>query len=125
MQDFIKSLVKRYEYLKGRRDNWDTHYQELADYMLPRKADIVRKRSRGEKRMELIFDGTALQAVDLLAASLHGMLTSGATPWFILRIFVVRFRSLEQNNYTFINASTTACSVGSLKQRFLTPFSSK
>ena len=84
MQDFIKSLVKRYEYLKGRRDNWDTHYQELADYMLPRKADIVRKRSRGEKRMELIFDGTALQAVDLLAASLHGMLTSGATPWFML-----------------------------------------
>ena len=66
MQDFVKGLVKRYEYLKGRRDNWDTHYQELADYMLPRKADIVRKRSRGEKRMELIFDGTALQAVDLL-----------------------------------------------------------
>ena len=65
MQDFIKSLVKRYDSLKTRRDNWDTHYQELADYMLPRKADIVRKRSRGEKRMEMIFDGTALQAVDL------------------------------------------------------------
>jgi hypothetical protein len=36
--------------------------------------------------MELIFDGTALQSVDLLAASLHGMLTSGATPWFHLDI---------------------------------------
>ena len=86
MDDFVKSLVKRYEHLKNRRGNWDTHYQELADYMLPRKADIVRKRSRGEKRMELIFDGTALQSVDLLAASLHGMLTSGATPWFHLDI---------------------------------------
>lgn len=52
--------------------------------MLPRKADIVKKRSRGEKRMELIYDGTALQSVDLLSASLHGMLTSGATPWFHL-----------------------------------------
>ena len=52
--------------------------------MLPRKADIVRKRSKGEKRMEQIFDGTALQAVDLLSASLPGMLTSGATPWFHL-----------------------------------------
>ena len=52
--------------------------------MLPRKADVVRKRSRGEKRMELIFDGTALQSVDLLSASLHGMLTSGAAPWFHL-----------------------------------------
>jgi len=82
--DDIKELVARFDHLETRRDNWDTHYQELADYMLPRKADIVRKRSRGEKRMELIFDGTALQAVDLLSASLHGMLTSGATPWFHL-----------------------------------------
>jgi hypothetical protein len=84
MDNFIKEIVARFEYIKGRRDNWDTHYQDLADYMLPRKADIVRKRSRGEKRMELIYDGTALQSVDLLSASLHGMLTSGATPWFHL-----------------------------------------
>ena len=82
--DPIKELVARFDYLESRRDNWDTHYQELADYMLPRKADVVKKRSRGEKRMELIYDGTALQAVDLLSASLHGMLTSGATPWFHL-----------------------------------------
>jgi hypothetical protein len=86
MSNFTKSLISRFDYIKGRRDNWDTHYQELADYMLPRKADIVRKRSRGEKRMEFIYDGTALQAVDLLSASLHGMLTSGSTPWFHLNM---------------------------------------
>ena len=80
----VKDVVARFEALEGYRANWDNHYQELADYMLPRKADIVRKRTRGEKRMEQIFDGTALQAVDLLSASLHGMLTSGATPWFHL-----------------------------------------
>ena len=84
MEDLAKSLISRGNSIISRRDNWDTHYQELADYMLPRKADIVKKRSRGEKRMELIYDGTALQAVDLLSASLHGMLTSGATPWFHL-----------------------------------------
>tara|TARA_R100001015_G_C4630192_1_gene191640 strand:+ start:118 stop:1704 length:1587 start_codon:yes stop_codon:yes gene_type:complete len=78
--------VRRFEHLKTRRDTWDTHYQELADYMLPRKADIVKKRSRGEKRMELIYDGTALQAIDLMAAFLHGMLTSGASPWFHLDV---------------------------------------
>ena len=79
-------LIKRFEFVKNRRDNWDSHYQELADYMLPRKADIVRKRSRGDKRMELIYDGTALQSIDLMAAFLHGMLTSGASPWFHLDI---------------------------------------
>lgn len=67
MSELTKSLISRFEHIKGRRDNWDTHFQELADYMLPRKADIVRKRSRGEKRMEMIFDGTALQAVDLFS----------------------------------------------------------
>lgn len=82
--DDIKAVIARFEALEGYRENWQNHFQELADYMLPRKADIVRKRSRGEKRMEQIFDGTALQAVDLLSASLHGMLTSGATPWFHL-----------------------------------------
>ena len=82
--DDIKAIIKRFEALEGQRDNWQNHYQELADYMLPRKADIVRKRTKGEKRMEQIFDGTALQAVDLLSASLHGMLTSGASAWFHL-----------------------------------------
>jgi len=84
--DNMKAIVSRFEYLEGQRANWDSHYQELADYMLPRKADIVRKRGKGEKRMEVIFDGTALQSVDLLASSLHGMLTSGATPWFHLTL---------------------------------------
>ena len=82
--DDIKGIIARFSALEGQRENWQNHFQELADYMLPRKADIVRKRSKGEKRMEQIFDGTALQAVDLLSASLHGMLTSGATPWFHL-----------------------------------------
>lgn len=80
----IKELVTRYDHLKTQRDNWNSHYQELADYMLPRKADVVKSRSKGDKRMELIFDGTALQAVDLLSSSLHGLLTSGAAPWFHL-----------------------------------------
>lgn len=84
--DKAVEIVKRFEYNKNRRKTWDTHYQELADYMLPRKADIVRKRSRGEKRMEVIYDGTALQSIDLMAAFLHGMLTSGAAPWFHLDI---------------------------------------
>ena len=74
MEDFGKALIKRLKDLEVQRDYWNTHFQELADYMLPRKSDIVKKRSRGEKRMENIFDGTALQAVDLLSASLHGML---------------------------------------------------
>ena len=86
MADFAKDLVNRLNYLETYRKYWNTHYQELADYMLPEKSDIVKKRSRGEKRTENIFDGTAGMSVDLLSSALHGMLTSGATPWFHLDI---------------------------------------
>ena len=35
--------------------------------------------------MSLIFDSSPIQAVELLAASLHGMMTNPSTPWFSLR----------------------------------------
>ena len=79
------ALIKRYKTLQNQRQNWESHWQEVADYIVPRKADITRKRTSGDKRTELIFDGTAIHAAELMAASLHGMLTNAATPWFSLR----------------------------------------
>ena len=83
--DLAKNLLKRYDRLKSQRQNWESHWQEVADYMQPRKADVTKTRSRGDKRTELIFDSSPLQPVELLAASLHGMLTNPSTPWFSLR----------------------------------------
>ena len=83
--DLTKGLLSRYEKLEGQRQNWETHWQEVADYMQPRKADVTKKRARGDKRMEQVFDSSPIQAVELLAASLHGMLTNPSTPWFTLR----------------------------------------
>jgi hypothetical protein len=53
--------------------------------MLPRKAEITKSRSRGDKRSTLIYDATAIHSLELLAASLHGSLTSSANRWFSLR----------------------------------------
>ena len=83
--ELTKALLKRFDKLKAQRQNWESHWQEVADYMIPRKADVVKSRSRGDKRTELIFDSSPLQSVELLAASLHGMLTNPSTPWFSLR----------------------------------------
>ena len=83
--ELTKSLIKRFDRLTSQRQNWETHWQEVADYMMPRKADVTKLRSKGDKRTELIFDSSPLQAVELLAASLHGMLTNPSTPWFSLR----------------------------------------
>ena len=71
--------------LMEKRANWEVHWQEVADYMLPRKADITLERPRGDKRHTVIFDGTAIHSLELLASSLHGMLTSSVNRWFALR----------------------------------------
>ena len=91
----VAALDRRLKTLTSQRSNWESHWQELADYMLPRKADITKKRSQGDKRTELIYDGTAIHSVELLAASLHGMLTGASAPWFSLRF---RDAELQDND---------------------------
>tara|TARA_X000001388_G_scaffold29219_1_gene20722 strand:- start:14162 stop:15781 length:1620 start_codon:yes stop_codon:yes gene_type:complete len=91
----VDQLNRKHEKLLGQRSNWEKHWQELADYLLPRKADITKKRTQGDKRTELIYDSTGIHSVELLASSLHGMLTSPANPWFSMRY---RDLQLDQND---------------------------
>jgi hypothetical protein len=88
--DLTKDLLKRFGKLVTQRQTWESHWQEVADYMMPRKADVTKTRSQGDKRTELIFDSSPLHAVELLSASLHGMLTNPSTPWFSLK-----FKNIE------------------------------
>lgn len=81
--DYIK---KRLNSMQGVRGTWEDHWQEILDYVMPRKADIVTKRTRGEKRAEVLFDSTAITASNLLAASLQGTLTSPSLQWFHINI---------------------------------------
>lgn len=81
-----EKLIKRFEALKSKRVTWEGHWQELADFILPRKADIVTVRTPGEKRTHRLFDATAIEANELLASALHGMLTSPQAPWFELTL---------------------------------------
>ncbi len=78
----LKSNLSR---LMEKRSTWESHWQECADYMQPRKAEITKERARGDKRNIQIFDATAIHALELLAASLQGMLTSSANRWFAMR----------------------------------------
>ena len=80
-----KMIIERYKTLKGKRVTWEDHWQEIADYFLPRKANITEKHTKGDKRHDLIYDGTATHALELLSASLNGMLTNTISPWFLLK----------------------------------------
>ena len=84
-RDLARELKTNLSRLMEKRSTWESHWQECADYIQPRKAEITKERARGDKRNVLIFDATAIHALELLAASLHGMLTSSANKWFSLR----------------------------------------
>ena len=71
--DYIK---KRQSRMEGDRQTWEDHWQQILDYVMPRKADITFTRSQGEARTDILFDSTAITANNLLAASLQGTLTS-------------------------------------------------
>ena len=89
--DYIK---KRLAQLESHRGTWEEHWQDILDYVMPRKAEVVSKREKGEKRTEVLFDSTAITANNLLAASLHGTLTSPSLQWFHLKL---RSAELNQN----------------------------
>ncbi len=65
---------------------WLTLWQELADFIQPRKGNIAFKRSSAQQQTDRMFDSTAPHANELLAASMQGSLTSAAFRWFSLRL---------------------------------------
>lgn len=78
------ALLARADYLKGRRAVFDSHWQEVADFILPSR-EFTRTNQPGAKRLTRIFNGTPCDAAKQLAGGLHGMLTSPALRWFQLR----------------------------------------
>ena len=96
LRALAKQLKDNLSRLMEKRSNWENHWQEVSDYMLPRKAEITKERARGDKRHTQIFDATAIHALELLAASLHGMLTSSANKWFSLRFKETELNGIDE-----------------------------
>ena len=67
-------LLKRYRKAKERRSTWESHWQECYDYALPLRDAVINPPVPGEKKGERLFDATAADAVDQLAARLLRLL---------------------------------------------------
>ncbi|CAA7627409.1 portal protein [Magnetospirillum sp. SS-4] len=75
-------LLKRFRKAKERRAVWESHWQECYDYALPLRDSVLHAGTPGEKKADRLFDGTAPDAVDQLAASLLSELTPPWAQWF-------------------------------------------
>ena len=79
----IQEVNKRYEALKSDRENWEWHWEDIIELINPRKANQWTK-TRGERRMENVFDAGPIHSNQMLANAFHSRLTNPAVNWFSL-----------------------------------------
>ena len=85
MEDKIKSLYERFEKANEKKQNWENHWAECYSYSFPQRENIVssyKSNNIGDKKNTHLFDGTAPDAVEQLAASLLAELTPPWAKWF-------------------------------------------
>ncbi|PCI00695.1 MAG: phage tail protein [Alphaproteobacteria bacterium] len=74
-------ILKQYEAAKSRRSHWESLWKECYAYALPQRESFDQY-SVGGRKTDHIYDGTAMDAVEQLAASLLGQLTPPWSSWF-------------------------------------------
>lgn len=67
-------LLQDWRSSKSARDQFERHWQDLAERLLPKRADFTVSRAPGARRTQRILDSTPLQARFEMARAVHGML---------------------------------------------------
>ena len=71
--------------LETERSSFDSHWLDLSDYNLPRRAQFsVSDTNQGQKKNQKIINSTSSQAIRTLRSGMMGGITSPARPWFKL-----------------------------------------
>ena len=63
-----RPCAKRFRRARERRSNWEGLWQECYDFALPQRGGVLEREAPGGRRTDRLFDGTAPDAVDQLAA---------------------------------------------------------
>jgi len=77
-------LDRHHEKLKNNRHNWERQWQDMAEYVLPHRADFITERSKGQERMDMAFEGTAMRLLKRFASNIHNVFTPMGAEWFKL-----------------------------------------
>lgn len=85
VQARLKSVMRRYEAAMKKRGGWENIWQECYDYALPQRGGFTHKPLNGARKTDHIYDATAMDAADRLAASMLGNLTPSWSQWFGLK----------------------------------------
>lgn len=80
-----QEIYTEFNSLKGTRGNWETHWEEIAERILPRQIGFLGQRSDGEKKTQKIFDSKPQIALERFGAVMDSMLTPRQSIWHNLR----------------------------------------
>lgn len=80
----LSALTRRFDTARAKRGNWESLWQEAYEYALPQRNSFSFSRA-GSSKHDNLYDATALDAVEQLAASLLGNLTPPWSQWFGLK----------------------------------------
>lgn len=83
-------ILDKHERLRQQRVYFEKVWEQIAERILPRKADFKRQRGKivepkGERRTEKIFDAAPALALDRFAAAMHSLVTPRNQQWHSLR----------------------------------------
>lgn len=79
------AVVERFRTAEARKREWAPLWQDCYDMALPQRGSFTSSFAAGQGKTDHIYDATALDAVDQLAASMLGNLTPIWSQWFGLK----------------------------------------
>lgn len=83
----VDDIIKRKQSLETVHTQWRGQWQDLGDYILPRKNNphMENIHSPGRTMTDKLFDSTAVHSNEILASSMAGSLTNQGMKWFSLK----------------------------------------
>lgn len=88
-EDLAAKIIQDFNYLFGLRGNWNTHWTEIAQRILPDHSYLFQNYSQltqmGDKRMTQVYDSTGILALQRFGAIMDSLLTPRNQFWHQLR----------------------------------------
>lgn len=83
-RDRVKEILRLEKDLRSGRDNWLQTWEDLGTVMMPRVLGFTTEHEEGDRRTDLIFDGTPMQAARGLANAIGGMARPAGEQWIFM-----------------------------------------
>lgn len=81
----VKEILKRYSQAKNNRTPWESDWQRITDYLLPRRSNWSFSNSENHSQ-KVIYDDTGVMAVQKFADGIQGNMLNSSISWLGLRM---------------------------------------